>query len=367
MDYNTTKISLLSLGILCGSLTDAESQDFTISTGEPEVDTAAERIIDELKQKVAAEAAEKALDWAGDEVLDELLRTPLSTIKKFSGKGLLFDIVTTISPAGEFSTLPTVRDDGVTTLTDQEFNRLLRESGVDAARMANEGGYDLRAPGGLAQFKSDLRRRVLENRLLNGNASGASFLVAEMINFERLSAEQIRDAEPQQDFVEGPQTQWCINSCLSTTGRDPASQAYQQCVATNCFGDASETPPEPQLSNAARYLINEHISNGCEGRGGTFSPQGITVADLDGDNRDDLILADEWIVCDGARKQSNTCGTRVCDAIVYVRRGSTLDREASFLGTGIEVGTGARPTVTFLQHDLSTFSFGWDGRQFSQR
>ncbi|SIS99293.1 hypothetical protein SAMN05421759_1096 [Roseivivax lentus] len=125
--------------------------------------------------------------------------------------------------------------------------------------------------------------------------------------------------------------------------------------------------PAPTLSNAARYLVQQHIHQGCEGRSGSFSEQGITITDLDGDGRDDLILSDEWIECEGAQQQSKTCGTKVCEAIVYMRRGSTLDRVTSFNGTGIEVGHGERPTVSFLQHDLSNFKFGWDGNQFRQR
>lgn len=172
--------------------------------------------------------------------------------------------------------------------------------------------------------------------------------------------------EPQAPFAETRETQWCINSCLSTTGGDPASSAYQQCVANNCF-PTQETSSSPPLSNAAEYLVNQHIGNGCEQRGGTFDRRGITIHDLDGDGRDDLILADEWIVCNGARQQSITCGVKVCEAVIYVRRGAILERSASFNGTGIEVASGRRPTVTFLEHNLSTFSFGWNGNSFAQR
>jgi len=126
-------------------------------------------------------------------------------------------------------------------------------------------------------------------------------------------------------------------------------------------------PSSPPLSNAAEYLVNQHIENGCEQRGGTFDRRGITIRDLDGDGRDDLILADEWIVCNGARQQSITCGVKVCEAVIYVRRGAILERSASFNGTGIEVASGRRPTVTFLEHNLSTFSFGWNGNSFAQR
>jgi len=174
--------------------------------------------------------------------------------------------------------------------------------------------------------------------------------------------------EPETAFEEGPETQWCINSCLSTNGGNPASSAYQQCVANNCYpSQTASPPPKPQLSNAASYLANQHIGDGCEGRGGSIDPKGLTIRDLDGDGRDDLIIADEWIVCNGAKQQSNTCGIKVCSAVIYVRRGAILQRSTSINATGIEVANGRRPTVTFLQHDLSTFAFGWNGSAFAQR
>lgn len=178
----------------------------------------------------------------------------------------------------------------------------------------------------------------------------------------------IVDIPPQAPFEETRETQWCINSCLSVNGGDPASSAYQQCVANNCYpSQTASPPPKPQLSNAASYLANQHIGDGCQGRGGSIDPRGLTIRDLDGDGRDDLIIADEWIVCNGARQQSITCGVKVCEAVIYVRRGTTLERSASFNGTGVEVSTGNRPTVTFLEHNLSRFSFGWNGSAFAQR
>lgn len=328
MLYNMAKIGTISFGILCISYNDLSSQEGNFSSGEPEIDAAINRIYEEAQQKVASETAEKVLDKIGDEVLDNLTRKPLAKLKAMSGSGLALDILTTVSTTAEFDMIPTVGSDGVTTLPPEIFNEALRNSGIDAAKLASEGGYDLRAEGDLSQFNADLRRRLLEHTIRENNNSGiARFLATEIQNFDRLAREQIAEAASK---VTAPDT--------------PAT-----------------------LSKAANYLVNQHIGDGCEGRGGSIDPKGLTIRDLDGDGRDDLIIADEWIVCNGTRQQSNTCGVKVCEAIIYVRRGAILERSASINATGIEVANGRRPTVTFLQHDLSTFAFGWNGNSFVRR
>lgn len=124
---------------------------------------------------------------------------------------------------------------------------------------------------------------------------------------------------------------------------------------------------EKPLSNAAKYLIDERVSYACSNKGGSYSPKGIIIADLDGDDREDLILDDGWIVCEGTPQGSITCGVRACEIAIYLRRGNILKPEVEYLGVGAKVDNGAFPTISGQASDLTPYNFGWDGQKFVSR
>ncbi|HIE30549.1 TPA: hypothetical protein EYP66_25100 [Candidatus Poribacteria bacterium] len=146
--------------------------------------------------------------------------------------------------------------------------------------------------------------------------------------------------------------------------RDPYT--YRFIGSEICGASGSESTLTIQLSKAARWLVDQAINEGCDGRGGQMSPDGIFVRDLDGDGQDDLVLMHDGIRCEGTPEISNLCGAKVCEGVVFLRRGGLLDRANSFMGTGLKIGSGRNPTISFLQHDLSEFSFGWDGQNFAK-
>ena len=161
------------------------------------------------------------------------------------------------------------------------------------------------------------------------------------------------------------ETQLCINRCLHDAGGNAASPAYTACAAQYC--SESPAPSEPALSKAALWLIDETVREGCDGRGGTFDPQGVIQRDLDGDGREDLILAQEWLVCNGPMSRSLYCGVQACTVKVYLRRGALLEQAVDILGMAVTVGSGQWPTITHVAHGGQMLAFGWDGARFAAR
>lgn len=113
-------------------------------------------------------------------------------------------------------------------------------------------------------------------------------------------------------------------------------------------------PPASARSRAADYLIAEQIREGClEGRG-TFDDRGVYEIDLNGDGRDDLLLAHEALECEGAMSRSQFCGAQVCSILVYIREGALLNLKDEALGLIVEHDPGPPPTFKIMSHGGAT-------------
>jgi len=137
--------------------------------------------------------------------------------------------------------------------------------------------------------------------------------------------------------------------------------------ATAPFRDQQITALPPELSNAANWLVNQAISEGCEGLGGTMHPRGLFIVDLDIDGRDDLILSHDGIECGPRKTKSNSCGIKVCETFIYLRRGGILDQAGSFVGTVTNISDNTPPRFTFSDHSQREQTYSWNGNGFSQR
>lgn len=124
--------------------------------------------------------------------------------------------------------------------------------------------------------------------------------------------------------------------------------------------------PADARSKAAAYLVKEQIASACDGGRGSIDPAGIVERDLDGDGRDDLIIAHEWISCasGGQFGRSTFCGMQVCSVMIYLRRGSLLTLVHETLGGGVTVGAGDVPAISMNAHGGSRGSVKWNGRAF---
>jgi hypothetical protein len=124
-------------------------------------------------------------------------------------------------------------------------------------------------------------------------------------------------------------------------------------LATSLTFIALAAPATARLK-AADYLIAEQIREGCaEGRG-TFDERGIYEIDLDGDGRDDLLLAHEALECEGAMSRSLFCGAQVCSILVYIRDGALLKQTDEALGLIVEHDPGPPPTFKIMNHGGAT-------------
>lgn len=121
-----------------------------------------------------------------------------------------------------------------------------------------------------------------------------------------------------------------------------------------------------QSSNAARYLLKENIAEGCTEGTGHIDPRALIEADLDGDGRDDLIIAHEGIRCGTSdTRRSLLCGMQVCSVKIYMRRGDLLRLQEDFLGSGIAVNDNAMPPiVSGYAHGGGKWSLRWSGAGF---
>ncbi|GIT91278.1 hypothetical protein JANAI62_17340 [Jannaschia pagri] len=124
------------------------------------------------------------------------------------------------------------------------------------------------------------------------------------------------------------------------------------------------SPAAAQSSNAARYLAAQEVSEACDGRGGTVS-DGLFERDLDGDGRDDLLIAHEGIRCAGGGfARSAYCGMQVCTVKIWLRRGDLLKLEEEFLGGGITLGPTSVPVISGYAHGGASWSMRWSGGGF---
>lgn len=135
----------------------------------------------------------------------------------------------------------------------------------------------------------------------------------------------------------------------------------------SCFAlTASALPSDAQeLSNAAKWLIDNAVSEGCGSRGGDFSAEGIYLYDFDADGQEDLALMHEWVTCNGSPPESSNCGARFCRGEVFLRRDGLLKSSVSFIGTGLEVYSDSPPTFKFIDSRVQEVFARWDGAKFS--
>ncbi|MEF2547719.1 hypothetical protein VQ045_11165 [Aurantimonas sp. E1-2-R+4] len=100
--------------------------------------------------------------------------------------------------------------------------------------------------------------------------------------------------------------------------------------------------PADARSKAAAFLVKEQIASACEGGRGSIDPADVIERDLDGDGRDDLIIAHDAVTCTsgGQFGRSAFCGMQVCSVNFYLRRGPLLQISHEMLGGGVTVGGG---------------------------
>lgn len=116
-------------------------------------------------------------------------------------------------------------------------------------------------------------------------------------------------------------------------------------------------------SKAAQYLVDQQISDACNGGEGSIAESGLVERDLTGDGRDDLIIDHAGIQCDGAG-MSGFCGAQVCSLLIYVRRGDLLKLEVDSLGTVLEISNDPVPVLSVAGHGANRATLRWDGKRF---
>lgn len=122
--------------------------------------------------------------------------------------------------------------------------------------------------------------------------------------------------------------------------------------------------PAAALSNAATFLIDGMVAEGCP-EGGTMDRSAVIERDLDGDGRDDLILSQERLACSGGGPSiSLFCGMQVCTTPISLRRGDLLEQEVETLNSVVSVGSGNRPAIMLRSHGGAFRAIRWTGRAF---
>ena len=129
---------------------------------------------------------------------------------------------------------------------------------------------------------------------------------------------------------------------------------------------SSHIQPASALSNAARYLIDQEIERGCEGRGGSMTSEGVFERDLDGDGRADLILTHDGMACQGSLSRSLECGTQICTTKIYLRRGGLLRLIEEFASHSLSIGPGKRPIIKLYGHNSGPAYLQWNGAAFQR-
>ena len=121
--------------------------------------------------------------------------------------------------------------------------------------------------------------------------------------------------------------------------------------------------PAEARSKAARYLIDQQISEACNGGKGSISDEVLVERGLTGDGRDDLIIDHAGIQCDGAG-MSGFCGAQVCSLLIYVRQGDLLKLEVDSLGSVLEISDDPVPVLSVAGHGGNRAAIRWDGKRF---
>lgn len=148
-----------------------------------------------MKEKAAADAADFALDQLGEKAVSDSIKPLLKRLRKVSRTNPIADLILNPSTTARFDGLPNTGGDMPEILSKNEFNQLLRETGIDAAALG--ANYDLYSPGELAKYNADLRRLMMQKFMLEGiNDGRLRYLAVEVINYDRLHLEQLEASIP---------------------------------------------------------------------------------------------------------------------------------------------------------------------------
>ena len=123
------------------------------------------------------------------------------------------------------------------------------------------------------------------------------------------------------------------------------------------------TGPAFAGSKAADYLVDQQISEACDGSAGHINPAYVVERDLTGDGKADLVISHEGITCATGRR-SGFCGAQACSFYVYVRRGALLKLAEEYLGAQVSVGPGDEPPIFWIAHGGSPQAMRWNGKKF---
>jgi hypothetical protein len=145
---------------------------------------------------------------------------------------------------------------------------------------------------------------------------------------------------------------------------NPMRNRYGKALVFTAVMAALATGPAEARSNAAQWLVDREIAEACDGNPGSIDPSGAIERDLDGDGRDDFLLAHEAITCQGDMARSLFCGMQVCTVKIFLRRGDLLEQAVDMLGGGVEVGAGPVPAISMYAHGGARGQLRWNGRAF---
>lgn len=127
---------------------------------------------------------------------------------------------------------------------------------------------------------------------------------------------------------------------------------------------SSAGPLFAQESNAARWILNEQVSEGCSTGQGSFSPDSFVEIDLTGDGRDDLFVSHSGLRCASGRPLF--CGAANCSFTIYVREGQLLVPRVTVSAVEPRIVPGNPPYVQAAALPNGLFNWIWNGREFVQ-
>lgn len=325
-----------------------ESDSVPVETsGDVFGDAVSDYIESEVKKKLRADAVKKALEKVGNKTLKSLAdKLKITRFRPKDPRITAFMLASKIAPLNE---------------GEEESLRKVLEDYWPYPKPQKKPDYVIipEIPGStppppLDPGERDIRKIIDYVLVLGGCRATESEIYSEInLRFDYWTANQaIRSWTEDETFSQNYTSHLEGNTVVYTmTGGS--------CASTQV------APPQPKLSKAAQYLIDEAISYACEGRGGNMASRNIFVQDLDGDGREDLILDHAGITCSSGRPIS--CGAQVCATDLFMRRGELLKKELDLLGTVTSISTDPVPTITFYMHGGGTPSLRWNGRSFDMR
>lgn len=394
------KISILS-GVLGVIFNQAVAQ--SLDPKEVEIEAAIEKLYSDAGKKAASESGLFLLEQLGDKTL---LETAKPILKKLGTPGKfspISDFFLSPSSTGYFAEYPSPGGGTPEVIDDKIFEQLLLDAGVDVAAFAQD--YDLYTPSGLAKYNADLRRLLMQRFVQSGSDDGRlRYLAVEAINYDRLYQEQIAGIASIPSEENSQQVQSETQGSCSVSEDDAldyfadlygglgfaannaviafSQDATTQVISRNPFvyktsdpeicsffdrGTSELESQAPELSNAAEWLRDQAIEEGCDGRTGKMLSDAIFVRDLDADGRDDLILSHDGIVCSGQPQRSIYCGAQVCSLNIFLRRGDLLKFAGEADALVESISNASPPIIALYLHGGAKARVQWDGSQFVNR